>query len=218
MSFCVSSLLGETARLGVKLWVHGDQLCYRPKSAVTPDLLETLTLHKREVFEHLRGRGRAPDPDPEREAIQWAEALADDEAARLLEQSRIELAELAATGNRAELDRDDAAPFAGLFPPSGPGWVFDLATGRLVILERDDDRTPYMNSHGGLGIRLFDYHWPDAAHGLGVEAFEAGLDFVRHWNQTCRKGEHDAPEPTAGGQSVSKASRQSRVGRIELLY
>jgi len=48
-----STLLIELTRCGIELQPHGDQLRYRPRSAMTPDLIEQVTAHKADLLTAL---------------------------------------------------------------------------------------------------------------------------------------------------------------------
>ena len=50
-------LLENLSRLGIELVAHGDRLRYRPRSAVTADLLERLKVHRDELLAILRASG-----------------------------------------------------------------------------------------------------------------------------------------------------------------
>jgi len=50
-----TEILSELARRGVHLEVAGDKLRWRPKEAVTPDLVETLKQRKAEIIAALTG-------------------------------------------------------------------------------------------------------------------------------------------------------------------
>ena len=45
-----ADLLAELTELGIELVASGDRLRYRPRSAVTPDLVERLRIHKAELL------------------------------------------------------------------------------------------------------------------------------------------------------------------------
>ena len=58
----VADLLAHLSRLGVELVPRGDRLRYRPRSAVTPDLVERLRTHKTQllaILRHAEGPGGA---------------------------------------------------------------------------------------------------------------------------------------------------------------
>ena len=63
-----TDILSELARRGVHLEVAGDKLRWRPKEAVTPDLVEALKQWKAEIIAALSGRkmtgfGKCPGPE-----------------------------------------------------------------------------------------------------------------------------------------------------------
>ena len=62
-----TAILGELQRLGVSLEVVGDRLRYRPREAVTPDLVEALRKQKGELLKVLTmpatGHGLCPGPE-----------------------------------------------------------------------------------------------------------------------------------------------------------
>ena len=60
-------LLREIESRGVELVPAGDKLRFRPKAALTPELVEELRDHKAAILRVLGTReGLAADPDPER--------------------------------------------------------------------------------------------------------------------------------------------------------
>ena len=64
-----TDILGELERRGVHLEVAGDKLRWRPKEAVTPELVEALKQWKPEIIAALTGSkttGLGLCPDPER--------------------------------------------------------------------------------------------------------------------------------------------------------
>jgi hypothetical protein len=170
---------------GVTVRLDGDDLDVEgPSDVLDDETLNNIRHHKSALIGILNGdavvstapmpnypTARLAEPDPKREAIQWAETLSDDEANRRLEQARIELTELASLGNQVELDQRDTAPFADLFPPDGPGWSFDLETGRLVILKRDGDWEPFTNEYGNVGIRRVTDGWPDESRSISASEY-----------------------------------------------
>lgn len=75
MGTTAADLLADLSRLGIEVVAHGDRLRYRPQSALTPDLVERLRIHKTELLATLRPTvapggglergGGHPDPTPE---------------------------------------------------------------------------------------------------------------------------------------------------------
>ena len=77
-------LLTEFSHAGIQLLPRDERVLCRPKSALTPDLMERLRTHKREVLEILRAQTVSwedciePDPCPGCGAIMcWWNALGD---------------------------------------------------------------------------------------------------------------------------------------------
>lgn len=91
MGTAAADLLAELTGLGIELVAHADRLRYRPRSAVTPELVERLRSHKAELLAILgdtggcEGLSRGPAPDhPERwanhpegapEPIRWEDCI-----------------------------------------------------------------------------------------------------------------------------------------------
>ena len=71
----VGNLLADLKARGVKLVAHGDRLRYYPRSAVTPDLLERIKIHKVELLALVRPGAATSASDAgartEREAPRW---------------------------------------------------------------------------------------------------------------------------------------------------
>jgi hypothetical protein len=66
----LAHLLADVARLGITLEARGDRLRYRPRSAVTPELVERLTAHKAELLAMLLPTpGMAPASLPTAPAV-----------------------------------------------------------------------------------------------------------------------------------------------------
>jgi len=62
----VRTVLGTLADAGVKILAAGERLWFRPRSAVTPELLSELAEHKMELINLL---ARHPDPSPPYDCI-----------------------------------------------------------------------------------------------------------------------------------------------------
>src|SRR5262245_16637915 len=73
-----AELLADLARRGIRLEAHGDRLRFRPRLALTPDLLAELKTQKAELLVLL---GLAPSAEAERLLTELREALAGIEAA-----------------------------------------------------------------------------------------------------------------------------------------
>ena len=63
-----TEILNELQRRGVELRAEGDRLRFRPKEAVTPDLIKILKQHKAEIIaavagDKLPGFGLCPSPE-----------------------------------------------------------------------------------------------------------------------------------------------------------
>jgi len=54
----IAQILGDLERRGISLEVLGGKLRVRPKEAVTPDLVETLTRHKADIVRAIRRPAR----------------------------------------------------------------------------------------------------------------------------------------------------------------
>lgn len=58
----VSDLLGELSRRGVRLVTDGEHLRFKPREAVTMELLEELRQHKGDIITQLRPHQKAKAP------------------------------------------------------------------------------------------------------------------------------------------------------------
>ncbi len=67
-----ADLLLELDRLGVRLQADGDKLRFNPRSAVTPDMLARLKVHKAELLALLRN-GAAVVAAPAEFPLKWIE-------------------------------------------------------------------------------------------------------------------------------------------------
>lgn len=76
-----AELLDDLNRLGIEVAVHGYRLRYRPRSAVTPKLVERLRAHKPELLALLGPAGPpdaatvAPAVDHPEPVVSWPEAV-----------------------------------------------------------------------------------------------------------------------------------------------
>ena len=61
----ITVLLVQLARRGIELRAAGDRLRYRPRSAMTPDLVARLAAHKVELLAVLAAADARTDPNPE---------------------------------------------------------------------------------------------------------------------------------------------------------
>jgi hypothetical protein len=64
MNPAVAELLADLTQRGIELVPHGDRLKYRPRSALTPDLLERLKTHKGALLQILRPAEGSEWPNP----------------------------------------------------------------------------------------------------------------------------------------------------------
>lgn len=71
----VVELLLGLGRLGIRLEADGERLRYRPRSALTPDLLARLKEHKAELLAMLGANAVAPEIDQSNAVAVWRAAL-----------------------------------------------------------------------------------------------------------------------------------------------
>ena len=85
----VAELLADLTRLGIEVVVHRDRLRYRPRSAVTPDLMERLrellSILQPSVVPHGANPALLVDkPDVAGDPIQWEDCIDPPGAAEML--------------------------------------------------------------------------------------------------------------------------------------